>query len=178
VIAAGVWHIGMTIAGAAGWVTGPFTWVIDKPGPVSDTGPQVTQLERMQQLVSSRVRVSDILIGESTWLQGSWLVHGDALLSVDVRRAQIIGRDDTAKRAVIILPSPTVLSPRVDHSKTREWNVTSRCWYAPKLLFGNEDALRNVAMQKAQELIEKAAGDAEFIADAKQKAADFVRLLT
>ena len=49
----------------------------------------MVQLERLQYLVSTRVHVADVLVGESRWLEGSWIIQGDALLGVDMSQ----GRD-------------------------------------------------------------------------------------
>ena len=39
----------------------------------ASTGPTLVQLERLQYLVSTRVHVADVLVGESRWLEGSWI---------------------------------------------------------------------------------------------------------
>ena len=56
---------------------------------ITSTGPTMVQLERLQYLVSTRVNVADVLVGESRWLEGSWIIQGDALIGVDMSE----GRD-------------------------------------------------------------------------------------
>ena len=56
---------------------------------ITSTGPTMVQLERLQYLVSTRVNVADVLVGESRWLEGSWIIQGDALIGVDMSQ----GRD-------------------------------------------------------------------------------------
>ena len=97
------------------------------PGFVS-AGPTIVQLERLRYLVSTRVHVADVLVGETRWLEGSWIIQGDALLGVDMAKAEIQERDERAKTAVIVLPQPVVLSARVNHEKTQEWDIRSRSW--------------------------------------------------
>ncbi len=104
-----------------------FTLAEGPPG-FSAVGPTINQLERLQYLVSSRVHVADVLVGESRWLKGSWIVQGDALIGVDMSRAEIKCKDGAKREAVIVLPAPTVMSPRVNHEKTQEWDVKSTSW--------------------------------------------------
>ena len=68
----------------------------DTPPAVRSVGPTMVQLERLQYLVSTRVHVADVLVGESRWLEGSWIIQGDALLAVDMSKAEI--RDRTRRR--------------------------------------------------------------------------------
>src|SRR4051794_40703653 len=42
----------------------------DTPPAIASAGPTVVQLERLSYVVSSRVHVADVLVGESRWLQG------------------------------------------------------------------------------------------------------------
>ena len=64
--------------------------------PSRSTGPTVVQLERLQYLVSTRVHVADVLVGESRWLEGSWIIQGDALIGVDMSKAEVVDRDEKA----------------------------------------------------------------------------------
>ena len=100
----------------------------DTPPSFQSAGPTVVQLERLQYLVSTRVNVGDVLVGESRWLEGSWIIQGDALLAVDMSNAEINDKDEKSCTATIVLPQPSVLSPRMNHSKTQQWDVKSRSW--------------------------------------------------
>ena len=93
------------------------------PAVVSSQGPTIERLERLSHLVSSRVSVADVLIGEGDGCHGAWLIRGDALLAVDLTHAQISEKDEAARRATILLPQPGILQPRVDHSRTKTWEV-------------------------------------------------------
>ena len=91
------------------------------PAPViiRSQGPTIEKLERLSQLVTTRVQVADILVAEGQGCRGSWLIKGDALLSVNLGQAKITDKHEDTKQATIILPEPQVLPPRVDHSRTR-----------------------------------------------------------
>src|SRR5271157_2543198 len=135
----------------------------------SSSGPTLVQLERLQYLVSTRVHVADVLVGESRWLEGSWIIQGDALIGVDMKKAEIKDRNEQAKTAVIVLPKPSVLSARVNHEKTQEWDVKSRSWVPlASVLLGDRPAMEKRAMLEAQRLIERAAGSDDNMATARK----------
>ena len=125
---------------------------------VRSVGPTMVQLERLQYLVSIRVQVADVLVAESRWLEGSWIIQGDALLAVDMSKAEIKDKDDKLRTALIVLPQPAALSARVNHERTQQWDIKSRTWIPlASLLLGDRTALEKEAMLQAQELIERAA---------------------
>ena len=65
--------------------------------------------------------------------------------------------------AVIVLPSPVVMSPRVDHEKTREWDIKSRSWIPlTGTVLGDREAMQQDAMREAQRLVERAASSSDY----------------
>jgi Protein of unknown function (DUF4230) len=143
--------------------------VRETPPTFSSPGPTVVQLERLQQLVSTRVHVTDILVGESRWLEGSWIIQGDALLAVDMSKAEIKDKDEKARTAAIVLPRPAVLSARVNHEWSKQWNIQSRTWVPlAGAILGDRQALEKQAMREAQRLMERAAGTDENKTAARQ----------
>jgi hypothetical protein len=157
--------VAQAVALIRGWDPG----VRETPPTFRSPGPTVVQLERLQQLVSTRVQVTDILVGESRWLEGSWIVQGDALLAVDMSKAEIKDKDEKARTATIILPQPAVLSARVNHERTQQWDIKSRSWVPlAGAILGDRQALEKQAMLEAQRLVERAAGTDENKAAARQ----------
>jgi Protein of unknown function (DUF4230) len=143
--------------------------IVETPPRYSSTGPTIVQLERLQQLVSTRVHVADVLVGESRWLEGSWIIQGDALLAVDMSRAEIKDRDEKARTATIVLPHPAVLSARVNHERSQQWDIKSRSWIPlAGSLLGDRRAIEEQAMRQAQRLVERAAGTEANKAAARQ----------
>ena len=137
--------VAQAVALLRGWDPG----VRETPPTFSSPGPTVVQLERLQQLVSSRVHVADILVGESRWLEGSWIIQGDALLAVDMSKAEIKDRDEKARTAAIVLPHPAVLSARVNHERSQQWDIKSRSWIPlAGLLLGDRRAIEQQAMRR------------------------------
>jgi hypothetical protein len=134
----------------------------------SSPGPTLVQLERLQYLVSTRVHVTDVLVGESRWLEGCWIIQGDALIGVEMAKAEITNRNETARSAVIVLPQPRVISARVNHEKTQQWDIKSRSWVPmASAVFGDRQAIEKQAMLEAQRLVERVAGSEDHQARAR-----------
>ena len=157
--------VAQAVALLRGWDPG----VRETPPTFRSPGPTVVQLERLQQLVSTRVHVADVLVGESRWLEGSWIIQGDALLAVDMSKAEVKDGDEKARTATIVLPRPAVLSARVNHEKTQRWDIKSRSWIPlAGALLGDRRAIEKQAMLEAQRLVERAAGTDDNKAAARQ----------
>src|SRR5271165_6704070 len=141
----------------------------DTPPAVRSIGPTMVQLERLQYLVSTRVHVADVLVGESRWFAGSWIIQGDALLAVDMKKAEIRDADRKARTAVIVLSQPAVLSARVNHEKSQQWDIKCRSWVPlASMLLGDRPAMEKRAMLEAQRLVERAAGSDGNMATARK----------
>ena len=137
------------------------------------TGPTVTSLESLGELVSTKVNVADVLQATSDSYRGSWLIKGDALISIDMSRARIIESDPKTQSARISLPLPKVLTARVDHSRTKTWSVEKTAWLPWR--GGDPDSLRDQAMLHAQELVEYAASSKENMDHARYSAETVIR---
>jgi hypothetical protein len=93
---------------------------------------------------------------------------GDALLAVDMSKAEVKDRDEKARTAAIILPRPAVLSARVNHERTQQWDIKSRSWIPlASVILGDRQAMEKQAMLEAQRLIEHAASAEEYKATAR-----------
>ena len=135
----------------------------ETPPTFSSPGPTLVQLERLQYLVSTRVHVADVLVGESRWLQGSWVIQGDALIGVDMSKAEITNKDDKTRIAVIVLPQPAVISARVNHEKTQQWDIKARSWIPmASTILGDKLAMERQAMLEAQRLVERVASAEDY----------------
>ena len=119
--------------------------------------------------------MADILVGESRWLEGSWIIQGDALLAVDMSKAEVKDTDEKARTATIILPQPAVLSARVNHERSQQWDIKSRSWIPlASLVLGDRTAMEKQAMLQAQQLVERAAGSDSHKTTARQGAASML----
>jgi hypothetical protein len=143
------------------------------PPKVHSMAPTVIQLEKIGELTTTRVHVTDVLWAEGEGYRGSWLISGDALLSCDVSKTTVMDVDPVAHTATIRLAPLRVISSRVDHSKTKTWNVEKTTWLPWKL--GDQGAMRDAAMYHAQKLIETAAGSERHLGPAKAQAELLIR---
>jgi hypothetical protein len=105
-----------------------------------------------------------------------WLIKGDALIAVNLAKAAIVERDETAKSATIRLPRPEILQARVDHrpGSTRTWEVKTTTWIPWS---ADQDSLRDTVMAEAQKLVSHTAGSAENIQTAMVTAEAVIKAL-
>ncbi len=146
---------------------------IDQP-LITSQGPTIEKLERLSQLVTTRIQIADVLIAEGQGCRGSWLIKGDALLSVNLGQAKIIDKQEGTKQATIVLPEPQVLQERVDHSRTRTWSVERVAWLP---WHTDQDALRDAVYLEGQKLVAHTAASAENISQAKLTAETVLKAL-
>jgi len=139
------------------------------PISVYSQGPTITALQGLEELATVRIRIADVLTANDGSYSGAWLVKGDALVSVDLSQARFDETtiDNVQKRAVLLLPPPRVIQARLDHERTKTWDVKRVTWVPYS---GNPDRLRDTAMFEAQKLVEFAAGQAECIDQGKARA--------
>jgi len=163
------------VAGAAVFYLGRKSAPGSAPTTFVSHGPTIEKLQELGSLVTLKVHVADVLEGRSaSWwgdVSGAWLIKGDALLGVDMRKASFVSRDEAARRAVVRLPAPAVMSARVDHAKTRTYEIRTGLFRMADVA----DALRDDAMRQAQCLIEQAAGGEENTALARDIAERLIR---
>ncbi len=146
------------------------------PSPViiHSQGPTVQTLQRLSHLVTTKVLIADILVGEGKGCRGSWLLKGDAILAVELAQAKVTDKHEDTKQATIILPEPVVLQPRIDHSRTRTWSVERVAWLPWS---ADQDALRDAVYAEGQKLVAQTAASAENIQQAKTTAEVVLRSL-
>ena len=136
-------------------------------------GPTVSQLEKIGELATSRIYVTDILMADGEGFRGAWLIKGDALLTCDVSRAKILNLNPAARTATLRLPPLRVTSARVDHTRTKTWSVEKKTWL-PRT-GGNQNVFRDAAIHHAQQLIETTAISDRHLEPAKAQTELLVR---
>jgi hypothetical protein len=140
---------------------------------VKSLRPTTQQLERLSELTSMRVNIVDVLQAEGAGHRGLWLIKGDALLSCDMSKAQILIANEEQRAATIRLPTPRCVSPRVDHEKTKIWSIEKSSWLPWK--WGDKDELREAAMYHAQKLVAEAASSPQNVSHAQTHADLLIR---
>jgi hypothetical protein len=140
---------------------------------VQSIAPTVVQLQRLAELTTARIHVTDVLFAEGEGYRGSWLINGDALLSCDISKARVENVDTMTRTATIRLPPLRVISARVNHDKTKTWSVEKTTWLPWQ--WGDQGVMRDAAMFHAQQLIESAAISEHNLTQSRAHAALLVR---
>lgn len=129
-----------------------------------NTNPTVERLEKLGQLAGLKVFVGDVLTAENeggqgffSGVKGVWIIKGDALLATDMKKSKMF-IDEATKQIQITLEEPQVLSPRVDHKKTHQYELKDGLFTGSK----TTAKLHQAAMQQAQLAIETAANSEEY----------------
>jgi|GEM_PF-5349870 len=136
------------------------------------SAPSVDSLQQLAELVSLRVRVSDILtVDQPGWFngfKGAWIVKGDALWVTDLARAEIEEVSTTAGHRTIrvTLPKPTVTGARLDQTQTRTYDLRAKGWLP---LFSIPESVRTEALERAQQIVEQTANQEEHRVEAQRQ---------
>jgi hypothetical protein len=141
--------------------------VAQSPPIVVSSGPTIERLERLSQLVTGKVTICDVLVGASDDSKGAFLIRGDALIGLDLSKAVITEKDESAKRATILLPQPRVIVARVDHERSKVYEFRTTSWIPWHSQSGR---LLEEAMLQAQRMVTKAANSPENIEQARRQA--------
>jgi rRNA maturation endonuclease Nob1 len=137
----------------------------DKP-PTLTFRPTVEQVKSIAELGVTRIHVADIIEGEGYGFKGSWLVRGDATLTVNLDTAKISEVDESKKRATLLLEEPRVQTARVDMNRTRTWDVQRSSW-TTIFTGGDQKRLTDTALAGAQLALEREASREHYINQAK-----------
>jgi len=133
------------------------------------SSPTITEIQRLGDLVVLRVNVADVLEDADQDFTGVWIIRGDALVAVDLRLAELQSPPDmAAKRLVVRLPQPRVIQPRVDHEKTRTYDVDKKTWWNP-FVDGREE-FTDQGMRKAQGVVYNTSRGNEVMDQARDQA--------
>lgn len=94
----------------------------------SHAGITIEQVQALSMLVTTRVEVADVqevrLSGYTGSTHVAVLVKGDLLLGTDLGSAKLDNVNQEKRTATLILPKPAVRSPRLDHQRTRVFNIS------------------------------------------------------
>jgi hypothetical protein len=139
-----------------------------------DAGLVIQQIQQLSSLVTTKVDVADVqdtqIKGYLGGVKAVILIKGDFLLGVDLSLAKFEKIDSVAETAVLVLPQPSVTSPRLDQARTRIYAIDdSGLWLiAPGDV--EKTVVINHAYEQAQNYIESAGKDQELIERSRHQA--------
>jgi Protein of unknown function (DUF4230) len=142
------------------------------------SGPTVESVRRLADLLTLRVSISDVLVGEGYGYRGVWIVKGDAFFGIDLDEISVPAdlQDKANQTATIVLPRPRLKYARLNHDLTRTWDVARDAWW--RLPSGEcENRLRDESMRQGQHTIEFAANKAEYVREAQTQTAEAIRTM-
>jgi hypothetical protein len=127
----------------------------------------IAKVRQLAALVTLEAPMSDVQVSEIAGLTGSLrlvlAVHGDVQVATDLNQARLESVDAEQRTAVLILPRPRPMRPRLDHEKTRVVQIERTGMW--RILWGQagESALTNQALVAAQRVLGEAAEDEELM---------------
>jgi hypothetical protein len=138
------------------------------------TGPSVEQVHKLSSLVTMKVEVADAQVtsvqGQTGGMRVALLVRGDFLIGVDLSQARFEQVDHLKRTVVLVLPQPRAASPRLNHERTKVFEVTSHgLWLLVPGDAGRAKALE-LAHAEAQRLVAEAATSASVTGRARSQA--------
>ena len=123
----------------------------------------IDQVRELAALVTMHVPLSDVHASEVSGFTGGLrmvvAVHGDVEVGTDLGAARFTEVDDQQRTAVIALPPPRTMRPRIDHDRTRIVAIERRGMWQVLLGQAGESQLTNRAMAAAQQALAAAADD-------------------
>ena len=137
---------------------------------ISAVGPRIEDIRQIAKLAVLRVQVADAIEGRTRGARAVVLVHGDADVVVDLDAIEIAGRDDAQQKATLKLPTPRVDRPRVDHERTRVYQLEETGLAAINPFADPRQGLLEDCMRAAQEQVRRAVHVPDFVARAQAQA--------
>ncbi|QDS88783.1 hypothetical protein EC9_29780 [Rosistilla ulvae] len=169
------------IASAGGIATYiELNWNSSDSKVVVDSTPTIERITEIGDLCVLKIHTSDMLTAKSNSLKASWMITGDALISLDLTKVRLDQADQVAKALVLEMPALKVLSPRVNHEKTKHWETESVCWHDgwfTRDKLGKNSHLHEMAMKEAQKVVAQVSQSPEYMADARESAERIVTAL-
>ena len=142
------------------------------------SAPTIDALKPLAALMTHRVVVVDALTitisGFTGDLRAAVLVRGDAMVSVDLTKAQLKEINHDAKTAVLVLPRPHVVSARVDHDHSHLFSIEASGLWAVVPSDDGRAQVIDQAMRQAQREVLKAASEPAVIEEARTRAETLV----
>ena len=82
--------------------------------------PPISRIQALSDLATLRVQLADSMTGENDHWKVRWMLHGEAVLGVDLSKATYTSVDEENRKATLSLPASHVISHKVDHGRSAE----------------------------------------------------------
>lgn len=152
-------------------------WLLAVPVPGSRPDdaplPSLATIQAMSELAAIRVEIQDTLEGENNHYQGRWLLYGEAILGIDLSKISYAASDPAKRRATLRLPSPHLVSTKVDHERSVEVWVK----LTALLPLSDRQRLRDEAWKMADRKLQRIGQGPEYVERAKSESENVLRKL-
>ena len=133
------------------------------------SGPRIEDVRKIAKLAVLRVQVANVIEGNTAGAKAAVLVRGDADITVDLDQIRIAERDEAARTAKLVLPTPRPDRPRVDHDRTRVYDLEKTGLAAINPFADPRADLLADCMRAAQESVQEGVQDPSFVVQAKEQ---------
>ncbi len=137
---------------------------------VASAGPRVEDVRQIAKLAVLRVQVADVIQGDNPGATAVVLVKGDCDIAVDLEGIEITEKDEGRRTAKVTLPAPRPDRPRVDHNRTKIYELHKTGWAVINPFADPREDLLTDCMRAAQTDVEEAVRSADYVARAKEQA--------
>ena len=98
----------------------------------------------MSDLATIRVRIADTITGKNDHWEVRWMLHGEAVLGVNLAQARYVSVDEEHRKVTLSLPECHVISSKVDHHRSEELSAKRLSWIpSPGLQSLRDDVWRS-----------------------------------
>lgn len=142
---------------------------------IISTTPTIEEVRQIARLAVLRVQVANVLEGHNRGARALVLVYGDADIGLDLDRVEIAHADPVNRLTTLRIPAPQPQRPRVDHLRTRVYEMEKTGLAAWNPFADPCEALLDDCMRAAQEYVGEAVGAPGYIAQARAHAEELLR---
>lgn len=140
----------------------------------SELMPTLESIQQLSSLMVTRVAVADVsqtrIDGYAGGITALIVIRGDFLLGVDLTKAKFLSINGNERSAVLLLPQPTVSSPRLDQERTKLLCLTRQGLWAIVPGEAGQEAVVNHAYRHAQAIVASAGNDPHLLEEARHHA--------
>lgn len=122
------------------------------PGQDRPPVPSISRIQAMSDLATLRVQIADTIVGENEHWKVRWMLHGEAVLGVDLSKAAYTSVDEENRKATLLLPASHVISSKVDHERSAEISAKQKTWLPSPGLTSLRDEVWQHADDKVAQL--------------------------
>jgi hypothetical protein len=156
-----------------GWAAETLATTVQAYPQTPTATPTLAAIQELSHLTVLEVPVTDVvehsIAGSTGGVNAVVKIHGSALIAADLASAEVVEADHDARRLVLRLPSPTVLSARLDAAATHIAGTHRTGLWQFTMGHANEDTAVAAALVEGEARIQAAASHPDLVRRAKRQ---------